>query len=98
MGVVVEVHDTDAAGVAPLFGDAIDRHPNGHAGIGDEEQLVLRRDHQRRYDVAFALAQSDRPNALCATLEHAELRRVGALSESLVGDDEQLMVRSDNVG
>src|SRR5690606_4464941 len=77
--VVGDVHDLHAGGVASLGGDAPDLHADGGAGGGDDEDLVVDADHERRDDLALLGGDLDAPDALAAAALGVELVQLGAL-------------------
>src|SRR3989440_4831287 len=89
-----QVHHLHALGVATRDADALDRHADHDALLGDHHQLVVREHLLEGDDVAGLVRTLQRDDAPSAAVLHAVLVELGALAHPLFGDDEQRRLAS----
>src|SRR5438067_4237946 len=94
---LVEVHDADAGGVAPLGGDVAGRGADRDPTRRDQEELVVETDHEGRDDIAAPGGELDSLDAHGAPTLAWETLELGALAVAGVGDDEDVDVVASHV-
>ena len=89
---LVEVHHPDAGGVATLRGDLAGRGADDHAAGGDQQDLLVERDHEGGHHRAPLAGQPDAAHALAAAGLAVEALELGPLAVAGVGDDQDVGV------
>src|SRR5699024_3828655 len=86
---VVEVHELHALRVATRDADPLYRHPDHHAVLGDQHQLIVGEHLLERHHIARLVGAVQRDDPLPAPLLHAIGVDRRALPHSLLSDHEQ---------
>src|SRR5262249_8227166 len=86
---VLDAQQGDALGLAPGDADVAHVGADELAAVGDQHDLVARRDRERRHDVAVPRRHVDVGDARAAAAGGAVLVGRAALAEALLGDREE---------